>query len=257
MFAWKGEWWIILFREIRIKFLWRRNLLSQICSLTWMDSPALCSAARRHRNCFQVTLQSPLELELLELRTWSCSWVSTVTFSSFLCLQVVFFYILYILYRMKSYSQETKFKTAVTACYFSKRFSGSSLLEYLSECPLTPRPSFSIENMEKFLKNEGISRGEVLLNGCSLKPWLFQDKSLPFFASTPTKVGLSQWLSGKESACDAEDTGDLDSIPVSGRSHREGNGYPLQYSCLGNPMDREAWWATVLGSQRVGRDWSD
>ena len=44
---------------------------------------------------------------------------------------------------------------------------------------------------------------------------------------------------GKESACRAEDLG---SILGSGRSPREGNGYPLQYSCLGNSMDRGAWW---------------
>ena len=37
------------------------------------------------------------------------------------------------------------------------------------------------------------------------------------------------------------------SIPGSGRSPGEGNGNPLQYSCLENPMDRGAWWATVLG----------
>ena len=36
-----------------------------------------------------------------------------------------------------------------------------------------------------------------------------------------------------------------------------GNGNPLQYSCLENPMDRGAWWATVHKSQRVGHDWSD
>ena len=41
--------------------------------------------------------------------------------------------------------------------------------------------------------------------------------------------------------------GDADSIPGSGRSPGEGNGNPLQYSCLGNVMDREAWWATVHG----------
>ena len=35
----------------------------------------------------------------------------------------------------------------------------------------------------------------------------------------------------------------------SGRSPGEGNGYPLQYSCLGNPMDREVWWATVYGME--------
>jgi len=40
-------------------------------------------------------------------------------------------------------------------------------------------------------------------------------------------------------------------IPGSGRSVGEGNGDPLQYSCLGNPRDREAWWATVHGLARV------
>ena len=41
--------------------------------------------------------------------------------------------------------------------------------------------------------------------------------------------------------------GDRGSIPGSRRSPGEGNGNPLQYSCLGNPMDRGAWWATILG----------
>jgi len=62
-------------------------------------------------------------------------------------------------------------------------------------------------------------------------------------------VGMSQrmlpWLlSSKESACNA---GDMGLIPGSGRSPGEGNSNPLQDSCLGNPMDREAWWATVHG----------
>ena len=43
----------------------------------------------------------------------------------------------------------------------------------------------------------------------------------------------------------AGDTGDLDLIPGLGRSPGEGNGNPLQYSCLENPMDRGAWQATV------------
>ena len=46
----------------------------------------------------------------------------------------------------------------------------------------------------------------------------------------------------KESACNAKD---LDMILGSGRSPEEGNGYPLQYSCLENHMGREVWWATV------------
>ena len=40
----------------------------------------------------------------------------------------------------------------------------------------------------------------------------------------------------------------------SGRSPGEGNGNPLQYSCLGSPMDRGAWWATVDGAMRAGHD---
>ena len=56
--------------------------------------------------------------------------------------------------------------------------------------------------------------------------------------------GLPWWLSDKESACNAGDPG---SIPGSGRSPAEGNGYPLQFSCLENPMDRGAWRATVHG----------
>ena len=54
----------------------------------------------------------------------------------------------------------------------------------------------------------------------------------------------------KESACSA---GDLGSIPGLGRSPAEGNGNPLQYSCLENSMDRGAWWATVHG---VAKSWT-
>ena len=48
--------------------------------------------------------------------------------------------------------------------------------------------------------------------------------------------------------------GDLGSIPGSGRSLVGGNGNPLQYPCLENPMDRGAWRATVHGVTRVGHD---
>ena len=41
--------------------------------------------------------------------------------------------------------------------------------------------------------------------------------------------------------------GDLDSIPGLGRSPGGGNGNPLQYSCVGNPTDRETWWAAAHG----------
>ena len=57
-------------------------------------------------------------------------------------------------------------------------------------------------------------------------------------------TGFPDDSDSKESACNA---GDLGSIPGLGRSAGGGNGYPLQCSCLGNPMDKEAWWATVHG----------
>ena len=64
-------------------------------------------------------------------------------------------------------------------------------------------------------------------------------------------VGFPGGSDGKASACNAEDPG---SIPGSGRSPAEGNGNPLQYSCLENSMDGGAWWTAVHGSQRVGHD---
>ena len=47
-----------------------------------------------------------------------------------------------------------------------------------------------------------------------------------------------------------ESARDAGSTPGSGRSPGEGNGDPLQYSCLENPMDRGAWWATVRGDAK-------
>ena len=71
------------------------------------------------------------------------------------------------------------------------------------------------------------------------------------FGKEHTQVwGLPWWLSGKESPCNAGDAGDMGSIPGSGRSPGVGNGHPLQYSCLGNPMDREAWWTIVHGGHK-------
>ena len=66
----------------------------------------------------------------------------------------------------------------------------------------------------------------------------------PLLSST---VGIPRWLRGKESTANAGDAGDSGLIPGSGRSPWGGNGNPLQYSCLGNPTNREAWWASVHG----------
>ena len=55
----------------------------------------------------------------------------------------------------------------------------------------------------------------------------------------------------KNPPANAGDIRDVGSIPGSGSSPGEENGNPLQYSCLENPIDTGAWWATVMGSQRV------
>ena len=67
----------------------------------------------------------------------------------------------------------------------------------------------------------------------------------------PTQ-GLNQGFRGAEVKVSACNVGDLGSIPGSGRSPGEGNGTPLQYSCLGNLTDRGAWGATVHG---VSKSW--
>ena len=72
------------------------------------------------------------------------------------------------------------------------------------------------------------------------------DFTFTFMATT----GFPGGSDGKESACNA---GDLGSIPGLGRSSGEGNGYPLQYSCLENSMDRGAWQAIVHG---VAKSWT-
>ena len=65
--------------------------------------------------------------------------------------------------------------------------------------------------------------------------------------SREIKGGFLGGSDGKESACNA---GDLGSLPGWGRSPGEGDGNPLQYSCLENPTDRGAWQATVKGGRK-------
>ena len=68
------------------------------------------------------------------------------------------------------------------------------------------------------------------------------------------RVNLGRWLSGKESTASVGDTRDGGSILGLGRSPGEGKGNPLQYFCLENFMDREAWQAKSMGLQRIGHD---
>jgi len=71
-------------------------------------------------------------------------------------------------------------------------------------------------------------------------------------ALTPLRTlteGL-RWRLREESACSV---GDPASIPESGKSPVEGNGNPVQYSCVENPMDRGVWWTAVHG---VAKSWT-
>ena len=63
---------------------------------------------------------------------------------------------------------------------------------------------------------------------------------------------LNDFVGGSDGKASTYNAGDLDSIPGSKKSPGEGNGNPLQYSCLENPMDRGAWWATVHGVAKSG-----
>ena len=82
-------------------------------------------------------------------------------------------------------------------------------------------------------------------------PGEFHGLYSPWVAKSRTRLseGFPGGSDGKESTCNV---GDLDSIPGLGRFPGEGNGNPLQCSCLENPMDRGAWRATVHG---VTKSW--
>ena len=84
--------------------------------------------------------------------------------------------------------------------------------------------------------------GKSLINSIWVMclPWILLYKDIH-------KYGPLRWLSGKEPTCSAGDIGDTGSISESETSPGGGHGNPLQYSCLENPMDSGAWWATVHG----------
>ena len=66
-------------------------------------------------------------------------------------------------------------------------------------------------------------------------------------SDTTERLSLWGFPGGSEVKASAWNAGDPGLIPGSGRSPGEGNGNPLQYSCLENPMEEGAWWATVHG----------
>ena len=82
------------------------------------------------------------------------------------------------------------------------------------------------------------------MSACGDKRTLLREDDTEEGLKDDKRLLLPGGLNGKESACQAGHTG---SIPGSGRSPGKVNGNPLQYSCLGNLIDRGAWWATVHG----------
>ena len=83
-----------------------------------------------------------------------------------------------------------------------------------------------------------------------------EDKTNPGdnYVFSPHVLSTYSALSSKESTCNA---GDVGLIPGLGRFPEEGNGNPLQYSCLENIMDRAAWWAAIHGVSKSRERLSD
>ena len=113
-----------------------------------------------------------------------------------------------------------------------------------------------IESMD-FAHTPGNSEGPGSLACWS--PWGHKGSDMTEWLSNNnvcvhTHVGFPGGSSGKEPACNA---GFAVLVLRSRRSPEGGNGNQLQYSCLGNSMERGAWWLLFTGSQRVGHNWSD
>ena len=108
-------------------------------------------------------------------------------------------------------------------------------------------------NISKYNKITKLSAHWVTWSIMNLRPIkrLLQEQNDVLWTYKVVKLGFPHSSIGKNSSCNA---GDLGLIPGSGRSSGEGNGNPLQYSCLENPMDKGAWQATVHGIARVCHD---
>ena len=112
------------------------------------------------------------------------------------------------------------------------------------------------------INSKKINSGSILSSQCSEKPGSSIYIELKVYENKyPEQISIFSFLQdlkipmiicmgfpgGSEVKASASTVGDPGSIPGLGRSPGEGNGNPLQYSCLGNPMDRGAWQATVHG----------
>ena len=147
------------------------------------------------------------------------------------------------------------------ACYFS-----SSLTTHLNRCGSQPERNECLAQSPMARRQHWNSNPDhfpFLLHYChSILPITRFNKGLPDNFHGLVKVfitmllytpeGLPWWLSAKESFCQCRRH---QFSPWVGNSLGGGNGNALWYSCLGNPMDREAWWATVHRVTKSGHDW--
>ena len=102
---------------------------------------------------------------------------------------------------------------------------------------------------------DGEEQGSMV--GCS--PWGRKEPDrTEWLNNNPREKGrgFHNGSTSEESACNPADKGDAGSIPGLGRSPGGGNGSPLEYSCLGNPMTEEPRGPQSIGLQRVWNDWA-
>ena len=125
-------------------------------------------------------------------------------------------------------------------------------LSWISQPPKTPLPS--IADRPPSLLHTNPSPSECLGDSSLYHYW--QHRSRKHLSDSSTRkcdsfyLLRAQQVPGLEAKNLSAEAGDMGLIPGSGRSSGERNGNPLQYSCLGNPMDGGAWWATI---QRVAK----
>ena len=115
--------------------------------------------------------------------------------------------------------------------------------------PFFPKKQFSKSFLKENTTTQLTSEQQDFEPGQSTYMWNFFNK----YCRGTVNVGLPCGSLGKESTSDALDMGAVGLIPGMGRSSGEGNGNPLQYSCLENPMDRGAWQFTV---HRAAKTWT-
>ena len=103
------------------------------------------------------------------------------------------------------------------------------------------------EQVSLYVDGLHLSNEESHLILTKVYTYIYKNKYNIYTYKYRQNIGLPQWLSSKESTCNTGSAGAAVSIPGFGRSPGGGHGGPLQYSCLGNPMNRGPWQATVHG----------